>query len=186
MVFFILQISGLYFYYFGYLVSLRHWLRVPGSPCQVNTSRESVAPSECLTASPRSLSNRLHPTHDTLRVKNLSIGWHFHVHLIYYPSKIQVLSMGIITKCMQFRTKPKFETVLPSCYRVLMHLCILSARLEVFPDSVDPLSHIKGYAYSVSGTYVTKRSYYDPSVSRNHEISEIVKIESRFHGFHVV
>ena len=35
------------------------------------------------------------------------------------------------------------------------------------------------YVYSISGTYVTKRSYYDSSVAQNHEISEIVKIYSR-------
>ena len=72
---------------------LSHWLRVSGSTCPVNTSRQPVDTSGCLAASPRSLDTRLHPIHGTLRVKNLSVGWKNHLRLTY-PSKIQEIPMG--------------------------------------------------------------------------------------------
>ena len=59
----------------------------------------------------------------------------------------------------------KFQTFPPSCYRVLMQLGVLSACLEVFTDSVHPTPYVRGYVYSVSGTYVIKKSYYDLSVA---------------------
>ena len=80
----------------------------------------TVETSGCLAASPRSLGTRLHPIHDTLRVKNLPVGWKFHLYLTY-PSEIQETAMGNPKKCMNISNKTsKFQTFSPSCYHGLM------------------------------------------------------------------
>ena len=74
---------------------LSHWLRVSGSTCPVNTSRQPVDTSGCLAAPPRSPDTRLHPIHGTLRVKKsvgqLKISSASHMS---YPSKIQEIPIA--------------------------------------------------------------------------------------------
>ena len=63
--------SAGYFYYFGYFVLLSHWLRVSGSICPVNTSRQPVDTSGCLVAFPR---RPITPKHDSMKAKKSEIS----------------------------------------------------------------------------------------------------------------
>ena len=119
MFFFILQKTGCYFYYFGYFVILSHWLRVSGSTCPVNTSRQPVDTSGCLAASPRSLGILGCIRYMILWVKICRSAENFTCisHNIIL-AKYKKFQWGILTKCMNISTKTlEFRTLLLPCYR---------------------------------------------------------------------